>query len=165
VQLISSANLTNYLAAVPLCPAGAALGQRVEFFRFSFPFQVREYLLESLSRERGPAHERSECFGCSERFGYVLGSATACFTDRNIDIEYPLEAFCLYALGCRSSRHAALPVIFHRRLPGVCHSCLVSRESPEPGACYWDGPAPRRTRHGSVSDWLAAWVSGPPGVP
>jgi hypothetical protein len=25
-------------------------------------------------------------------------------------------------------------------------------------------PAPRRTRHGSVSDWLAVWVSEPPGV-
>ncbi len=31
---------------------------------------------ESLPRERGPAHERSECFGCSECFGYDLFGAT-----------------------------------------------------------------------------------------
>ena len=40
------------------CPA---LGQQVEFFRFSFPFQVRKYLLESLPRER------IECSGYHRR--------------------------------------------------------------------------------------------------
>ena len=71
-----------------------------------------KYLLESLPRERGPAHERSECFGCSEcsgyhhrvfdtavrrlgkslprerseRFGYHSDGTTACVTGRYIDI-------------------------------------------------------------------------------
>jgi len=60
------------------CPA---LGQQIEFFRFSFPLQVRKYLLdhrrifdtcENLPRDRGPAHERIECFGCSEALGITL---------------------------------------------------------------------------------------------
>ena len=37
---------------------------------------------ESLPRER------------SERFGYDLDSPTACFADRNIDIEHPFQALC-----------------------------------------------------------------------
>ena len=100
-----------------------------------------KYLLESLPRERGPAHERGECFGCSEcsgyhhrvfDTGYHLDSPTTCVTGRNIDIEHSLEALCLYALGCKSSRHAAPQAIAHRRLSGVWRSCLVSTASLVP---------------------------------
>jgi hypothetical protein len=64
--------------------------------------------------------------------GYYFDSATTFFADCNIDIEYSLEALCLYALGCRSSRHATPQAIAHRRLSGVWRSCLVSTASPVP---------------------------------
>jgi hypothetical protein len=64
---------------VPLCPAGAALGQQVEFFRFSFSLQVCKYLFD---------HHR--VFDTSDDFD----GTTTCVAGRNIDIEYSLEALC-----------------------------------------------------------------------
>ncbi len=114
-----------------------------------------KYLLESLPRER------SECSGYHHRVfdtGNHPDGTTTCVTGRYIDIEYSLEALHLYALGCMSSRHAALQAIAHHRLSRAWRPCHVLTASPEPDACYWDGPAPRRTHHGSVSDWLSAWA-------
>jgi len=92
VKLLPSATRTILFGAVPCsrrlpgqsflgrCPA---LGQRVEFFRFSFPLQVCKYLLD---------HHR--VFDTGNHFD----GTTACFTSCNIKVEHPFQALCLYAL-------------------------------------------------------------------
>ena len=65
--------------------------------------------------------------------GDYLDGTTAFFASCYIDIEHSLEALCLYALGCKSSRRDDLRVCCHLfyYFSGVCYPCRGLPVSPE----------------------------------
>jgi hypothetical protein len=81
------------------------------------------------------------------RIGQYLDPATTVGADLDINIEYPLEALGLYALGCSSSPFVSLPGIFSVD-PMVCLFSLALPQT-ETGCS-------QQRRHGTVSGLPAA---------